>query len=344
MEGRPSCIGGTIFKSPGKEQSTTPWAKPEPEATSTCQSCPDKVQYEAHLAPLALDTTMGTTELLELILLQLDTRSILKAQQVCQRWRQTILHSVQLQQALYTKPAKGSPTKRTINHLMEETVLPQLLLRSRNYVIPGRWPNFEPCFRPEAGWRKMLPQQPPASSIGVIEIEQHEKYRFSKLAVKPGSLRMEHILEAVENGVLMPTPNHRVFWTTVARSLNFEIWGQNWVPTDESSEEDTSIIPINFGVDWDTLRLDIASTCLAQADCDIVVVSEWSHHLFQKKNCGCQKTSLDHWLENSFGQCDVLTARESRSHVFKAGTVPVLRRLCERCCCRAGFPRRLNVS
>ncbi|KAJ5490900.1 hypothetical protein N7539_002467 [Penicillium diatomitis] len=287
---------------------------------------------------------MGTTELLESILLQLDLKSLLTAQEVCQGWRQTIDQSVQLQQALYIRPAKGCRMKRAVNPLMEEVVLQQLLLRSRNYVIPGQWPNFEPCFRSQASWRNMLPQQPPTSTIGVVEVEQYGSYRFSKLAVKPGSVRMEQILEAVENGILMPTPTHRVFWTTVSRSLNFEIWGQNWISTEEIPEEGSSMAPMNLAVDWDTLRLSIASTCLEQTDCDIVIVSEWAHRLFQDTAYACHKSKLDNWLESKFGECEVVSAREPRCHVFKAGKVPVLRRLCERCCCFAGFPRRLNPA
>lgn len=291
----------------------------------------------------ALTTVFGATELLEMVLLQLDPRSLLKAQQVCQRWKQTITHSIRLQQALYLKPAKSSNPKRTSNPLIEEIILPQLLLRSRNFVIPGKHPNFEPCFRQGASWRKMLPQQLPASTIGVIEIVRHEKYNFTKLAVEPGSLRMEHLLDAMENGVLMPTPNNRVFWTTVARSLNFEIWGQNWVQTKSPLPDGTPWIPAN--VDWDTLRLGVASMCLEKHDCDFVIVSEWPQCLFQDDRCPCQKTILDRWLEDSFDRCEVVIARDQASHTyaFKEGNVPVLRQLCERCCCRSRFARRLFI-
>lgn len=288
-------------------------------------------------------TVTGTTELLEMILLHLDLRSLLKAQQVCQRWKQTIAHSVQLQQALYLQSAKPNITKRTSNPLIEEIILPQMLLRSRNFIIPGKYPNFEPCFRKEASWRKMLPQQTPTSTIGVIEIVRHEKYKFTKLAVQPGSLRMEHLLDAMENGVLMPTPNNRVLWTTVARSLNFEIWGQNWVQFNSPLPEGTPWIPAN--IDWDTLRLGVASMCLERHDCDFVIVSEWPQRLFQDDMCPCQKTILDRWLEDSFCQCEVVVAREEAGHTyaFKEGNVPVLRQLCEQCCCRRRFARRLLI-
>lgn len=284
----------------------------------------------------------GTTELLEMVLFQLDMRSLLKAQQVCQRWKQTIAHSNHLQQALYLKPVKASNHRRTSNPLIEETILPQLLLRSRNFFIPGKHPNFELCFRQEASWRKMLPRQSPSSTIGIIEIARHEKYTFTKLAVQPGSLRMEHLLNAMENAAFIPTPNSRVFWTTVSRSLNFEIWGQNWVQIKSPLPEGTPRLPAN--VDWDTLRLSVASMCLEKHDCDVVIVSEWPQRLFREDRCACQKTVLDRWMEESFGLCEIV-AREEASHTyaFKEGNVPVLRQLCERCCCRSGFARRMFI-
>lgn len=292
----------------------------------------------------ALATVLGTTELLEMILLQLDLRTLLKVQKVCQRWKQITAHSTQLQQALYLRPANTSNEKYTSNPLIEDIILPQLLLRSRNFIIPGKYPNFEPCFRREASWRKMLPQQNPTSTIGVIEIVRHERYKFTKLAVDTGSIKMEQILEATENGVLMPTPNNRVFWATVCRSLNFEIWGQNWVQTKSSLPEGVPWIPAN--VDWDTLRLGVASMRLEQSGCDFVIVSEWPQRLFQDDMCPCQKTTLDHWLEDTFGQCEVVVARKEASHTyaFKKGNVPVLRQLCEQCCCRRRFARRLFIS
>lgn len=305
--------------------------------------CPHRVGSDSDSEGLARATVFGTTELLEMVLLQLDLRSLLKIQQVCQRWKQIITHSIHLQQALYLKPAKPSTSNRTPNPLIEEIILPQLLLRSRHFLIPGKHPNFEPCFRQEASWRKMLPQQPPASTIGIIEIVRHEKYTFTKLAVQPGSQRMEHILNAMENGALMPTPNNRVFWTTVARSLNFEIWGQNWVQTKSPLPDGTPWLPAN--VDWDTLRLGVASMYLEKHDCDFVIVSEWPQRLFQEDRCACQKTVLDRWLEDSFGRCEVVVSREEASHTyaFKEGNVPVLRQLCERCCCRSRFARRLFI-
>lgn len=287
-------------------------------------------------------TVFGTTELLEMVLFQLDMKSLLKAQQVCQRWKQTIAHSIHLQQALYLMPVKASNFQRTPHPLIEEIILPQLLLRSRNFIIPGKHPNFEPCFRQEASWREMLPSQSPSSTIGIIEIARHEKYTFTKLAIQPGSLRMEHLLNAMENGVLIPTPNNRVFWATVARSLNFEVWGQNWVQTKNPLPDGTPWLPAN--VDWDTLRLGVASMCLEKHDCDVVIVSEWPQRLFREDRCACQKTVLDHWMEESFGLCEVV-AREEASHTyaFKEGNVPVLRQLCERCCCRSRFARRLFI-
>jgi hypothetical protein len=312
-------------------------------STLASSSPPDhRNQSDAEPQNLALATVLGTTELVEAIMLQLDMRSLINVQQVCQRWKRIITHSIQLQQALYFKPAKAHAKTCTKNPLIEEIVLPQLLLRSRNFIIPGKYPNFDPCFRKEASWRKMHPQQTPTSTIGVIEIVRHEKYRFTKLAVEPGSLRMEHLLDAMENGVLMPTPNNRVFWTTVARSLNFEIWGQNWVKTKSPLPEGIPWIPAN--VDWDTLRLSVASKCLEQSGCDFVIISEWPQRLFQDDMCPCQRTVLDRWLESTFGRCEVLIAREEASHTYayKDGKVPVLRQLCEQCC-RGRFARRLFI-
>ena len=84
---------------------------------------------------LAVAAVFGTTELLEMVLLQLDLRTLLKVQQVCQRWHRIITISTQLQQALYLKPAKQCNKTHTSNPLIEDIILPQLLLRSRNFRI-----------------------------------------------------------------------------------------------------------------------------------------------------------------------------------------------------------------
>ncbi|OJJ95963.1 hypothetical protein ASPACDRAFT_47320 [Aspergillus aculeatus ATCC 16872] len=141
--------------------------------------------------------TLNTPELLELILSQLDPRTLLTvAQLTCRTWRTLIQTSHPLQEALFFRPARASPTTAA----PESKKFNPLLA----WAFPGFFPQRPGCssssgeapsarhgafhwhtldfvarpdkrpayFRKEASWRRMLVQQqqqhPPLQSVGLM--------------------------------------------------------------------------------------------------------------------------------------------------------------------------------
>lgn len=124
------------------------------------------------------------TEILELILLATDTRTLLaSAQRVCRKWHFLIQDSSDLQAALFFKPVnytlpRGTPGIR--NPLLEECIWPWFCARQAHEwkaplveggaKIPQIDPQSDEVFlRKGASWKRMLFQQPPRSCIGFIE-------------------------------------------------------------------------------------------------------------------------------------------------------------------------------
>ncbi|PYH43016.1 uncharacterized protein BP01DRAFT_122553 [Aspergillus saccharolyticus JOP 1030-1] len=131
---------------------------------------------------------LNTPELLELILTQLDLRTLLtSAQRTCRTWHTLIRTSLPLQEALFFHPIKSghnapshdSTTTPTINPLLQ-WAFPQFLSQPPSDYYPSSLNPFDdltslahrakhPAYlRPEASWRRMLVQQPPARSVGVL--------------------------------------------------------------------------------------------------------------------------------------------------------------------------------
>ncbi|PWY91897.1 hypothetical protein BO94DRAFT_461505 [Aspergillus sclerotioniger CBS 115572] len=125
-----------------------------------------------------------TPELLEMILLQLDLRTLVaSAQRVCRAWNGLIQGSSSLQEALFLKPIKkhkNNLTENTINPLLAEA-FPAIFLqnealfpRNKNEFTLAdldmiRNPEKKAAYlRPEASWRRMLIQQPPAFKLGIF--------------------------------------------------------------------------------------------------------------------------------------------------------------------------------
>lgn len=125
------------------------------------------------------------TELLEMILLALDTRTLLLSQRVCRRWRNLILDSHYLRAALFLEPVRyhlPRGVQGIRNPLLEQCLWPWFRAqKARNYwqppieggqTIPQIGPEFDKYFvNRRASWLNMLFQQPPRSCVGVVEMD-----------------------------------------------------------------------------------------------------------------------------------------------------------------------------
>jgi hypothetical protein len=131
----------------------------------------------------AMRRALHTPEVLEMILLQVDMRTLLTSgQRVCYAWTNLIRTSRSLQRALFFMPIQESEWaagEKTLNPLLAE-------------VFPSIFPaKYDECdekfsirelpmakdaeamaiFGPlDASWRRMLVQQPPLSDIGVLHV------------------------------------------------------------------------------------------------------------------------------------------------------------------------------
>lgn len=173
------------------------------------------------------------TEILELILLETETRTLLtSAQRVCRKWHLLIQDSSDLQAALFFKPVsytlpRGTPGIR--NPLLEECIWPWFCARqARDWKAPpveggARIPQIDPqrdqlFFRESASWKGMLFQQPPRSRIGLIE--KHGKAvngpAYTEVEVQPGGdhLRIRDVILPRTNVLneLHPLPEEGLLW------------------------------------------------------------------------------------------------------------------------------------
>ncbi|CAH0053702.1 unnamed protein product [Clonostachys solani] len=124
---------------------------------------------------------LGTPELLECILLQMDMRTLLAAQRVCRAWNDIVTTVPSLRQKLFFQPAPHS-NAREKNPLLAE-LFPQ-------WFAHGEWANRRETFAEEdlktlafvrkelnsafqyekASWKKMLLTQPPIRSFVCFQI------------------------------------------------------------------------------------------------------------------------------------------------------------------------------
>ncbi|KAJ5832554.1 hypothetical protein N7474_000865 [Penicillium riverlandense] len=167
----------------------------------------------------ARDRAMSTPEILEMILLQLDLRTLLiAAQRVCRSWVTLISQSVQIQRALFF-----SPVDKPDIPMHEKTQNP-LLAETFPCVFPSSGKELGKCkfaaldmnqsstkramyMRKEASWRRMLVQQPPILDFGLLRVVHGQvgdqasafKIHGSKdmLWEKHEGLRMERLFEVL---------------------------------------------------------------------------------------------------------------------------------------------------
>lgn len=119
-------------------------------------------------------------EIFELILLQLDNRTLLTvAQLICHTWTTFIQESAAIQWALCFKPVTNPRSRTWQNPLLAE-VFPSIFSSSTPEVksnISFTFKTFdmlrtpEKCeayMRPDASWRYMLVQQPPLTTLSLL--------------------------------------------------------------------------------------------------------------------------------------------------------------------------------
>lgn len=116
------------------------------------------------------------TELLELILLQLDMRTLLTSQRVCRKWSSLVRSSSKIQESLFFEPVlPGSVPTKVQNPLLAE-VFPPFFVETKGRIGMDSFdmikhPEKQVSYlRPEASWRRMLVQQPPAYRLGFYTV------------------------------------------------------------------------------------------------------------------------------------------------------------------------------
>lgn len=144
-------------------------------------------------------SVLNTPEILEMILVQTDIRTLLtSAQRVCREWLNLITTSPSIQKVLYftsIKDSNGKSNETTLNPLLTEKFSPIFPAKDR----PDRYgfdfsdlewtkdpSSLAPFVRADASWRKMLVQQPPIPELGLFGLfhaMRGDSARCSKISV-----------------------------------------------------------------------------------------------------------------------------------------------------------------
>ncbi|RAK85101.1 hypothetical protein BO79DRAFT_132422, partial [Aspergillus costaricaensis CBS 115574] len=166
-------------------------------------------------------------ELLEMILLQLDMRTLLvSAQRVCRAWNTLIKDSSSLQTLLFFKPAaEPFPTELSAREMVEDNPLlsyiwhefwrKRVSTSSVNFNLPPLDPQRENVFlRAEASWRQMLLRQPPVSLMAVVEYETYRAPRVSAFWFKEEDkfTRLGYLYSEISRLSLIPGRELRSFY------------------------------------------------------------------------------------------------------------------------------------
>lgn len=143
-----------------------------------------KLSRRAFIPPILSHPALKTPEVLEMILLQTDMRTLLTScQRVCRNWRNLITMSPSIQKALFFTSIKDSEWG------VGEKIPNSLLARMFPTIFPAQGNpedhdfEFSDCtmtkdlasldqfVRKEASWRRMLVQQPPIQELGLFHID-----------------------------------------------------------------------------------------------------------------------------------------------------------------------------
>lgn len=170
------------------------------------------------------------TELLEMILLAFDTRTLLLSQRVFRRWRGLIQDSHYLRAALFLEPVRYQlphGVQGIRNPLIEEYLWPWLRAKKtrmgwqppldEGQPIPQIGPEFDKYFvNRRASWLNMLFQQPPRSCVGVVEMDSqidgtpaYTEFKAKKI------LRVKDVLkyhDACTHRYYHPLSDEGIFW------------------------------------------------------------------------------------------------------------------------------------
>lgn len=167
-------------------------------------------------------------ELLEMILLQLDMRTLLvSAQRVCRAWHILIKDSSSLQTLLFFKPAtEPFPTELRARSMVKNNPLlsyiwhefwrKRVSTSSVSHKLPQLDPHREKVFlREEASWRQMLLRQPPVPLMSVVEYDNtYRAPQGSTLWFKAEDkiLRLGYLYSEMSRLSLIPGRDLRTFW------------------------------------------------------------------------------------------------------------------------------------
>ncbi|KAJ5166695.1 uncharacterized protein N7482_005476 [Penicillium canariense] len=140
------------------------------------------------------EKVVSTAELLELILLQLDLRTLLTAaQRTCRSWNILIRDSPSLQKALYFVPNENVP--KSWNPLLAE-VFPSFFSEhgtaATNFgkftfstLDMIKYPDKIIAYnRKEASWRRMLVQQPPILELAFFDVILSRSVQYSQSIIR----------------------------------------------------------------------------------------------------------------------------------------------------------------
>lgn len=139
---------------------------------------------KAFTASILTPPVLKTPEVLEMILLQTDMRTLLTScQRVCRGWCNLVTKSPSIQKALFFTPIKESEWR------VGERVPNSLLAEMFPTIFPAKGDpdnrdfHFSDCamtkdpasldrfVRKDASWRRMLVQQPPILELGLFHID-----------------------------------------------------------------------------------------------------------------------------------------------------------------------------
>lgn len=174
-----------------------------------------------------MDRVLGTVETLELVLLEVDIRTLLvSASRTCHLWHSTIQSSPQLQTLLFFRPEAAAPT--TVQDCNDARANP-LLLRAFGTLLSNTSETHEPSNKdsllyPEASWRRMLVWRPSVHRIGIWKVEtgfylQHGFENETEILdfAQEGGVRMDNLVEYAAG--LKPGYSWTLFWGETGRQL-----------------------------------------------------------------------------------------------------------------------------
>ncbi|KAL3443587.1 hypothetical protein BJX65DRAFT_311747 [Aspergillus insuetus] len=205
-------------------------------ATRTVLHLPELLQNSLGPGGAPERRALNTPEILEMILLEMDMRTLLTSgQRVCHTWTNLIRTSRSIQRALFfipTKESEWATAEKIPNPLLAE-VFPSIFPASdeddddrfaySSLPMAKDTETMNRFVQPNASWRRMLVQQPPLKNIGLFHVRSSrggDSIKRSTIPADPKSspgLQMERLFELLlfsdggRSGRRIP---RRVYWST----------------------------------------------------------------------------------------------------------------------------------